>query len=52
MMYDVALVIESVWAFNPDDAKQKAIDGINNSKIRKSDVTAFCHQIGGKRKRV
>lgn len=52
MMYDVVLVIESVWAFNSSDAKHEAASMINEREWDAEDLDAFCHQIKGKRKRV
>ena len=52
MKYDVVLVVKDVWGFNPSEAKEKAIKRIYNSKIEKTDLDAFCHQVDGGRKKV
>ena len=52
MIYDIVLVIESIWGFNPSEAKDKALEMIKNQKIEKSDLDVFCHQVGGGKMRL
>lgn len=51
-MYDIVLVIESIFGFNPSEAKDKALKIIKERKIEKSDLDCFCHQADGSRKKV
>ncbi len=51
-MYDIVLTIEDVFGLNPSEAKDKAITMLLHWDVERDDLDVFCHQIGGKRKKV
>lgn len=51
MKYDVALVIEDIWAFNPAEARAKASKLIKGKGWTEGDMDVFVHQMGDKRKK-